>query len=97
MKKFGSLKSRSYIYTVKGIKVMYYTNEKVEELKQVIGQVFSNNFAPTSCSKLIGVYPDKGYVTYMDERGRYESNKHIEPRRGVHRMSIDIAWNLFFY
>ena len=76
---------------------MYYTETHVSELKQVIGQVFSNNFAPTLCSKLIGVYPDKGYVTYMDERGRYESNRDIEPRRGVFRMSIDQAWNAFFY
>ena len=76
---------------------MYYTETHVNELKQVIGQVFSNNFAPTLCSKLIGVYPSKGYVTYMDERGRYESNKHVEPRRGVFRMSIDQAWNAFFY
>jgi hypothetical protein len=76
---------------------MYYTQNEVSDLKGVIGQVFSNNFAPTLCSKLIGVYPEKGYVTYMDERGRYESNKHIEPRRGVHRMSIDTAWNAFFY
>lgn len=75
---------------------MYYTNEKVNELKQVVGQLFSNNFAPTLCSKLIGVYPDKGYVTYMDAPSRYKSNK-SEPRRGVHRMSIDIAWNAFFY
>ena len=76
---------------------MYYTQNEVNDLKAVIGQKFSNNFAPTLCSKLIGVYPEKGYATYMDERGRYESNKHIEPRRGVHKMSIDTAWNSFFY
>jgi len=75
---------------------MYYTQTEVSDLKQVVGQLFSNNFAPTSCSKLIGVYPEKGYVTYMDEMPRYESNK-SEPRRGVFRMPISIAWNAFFY
>ena len=75
---------------------MYYTETHVSELKQVIGQVFSNNFAPTLCSKLIGVYPEKGYVTYMDSQPRYKSIKE-EPRRGVHKMSIDTAWNCFFY
>ena len=49
---------------------MYFTETQVNELKEVIGQKFSNNFAPTLCSKLIGVYPEKGYCTYMDERGR---------------------------
>lgn len=76
---------------------MYFTQTQVNELKEVIGQKFSNNFAPTLCSKLIGVYPEKGYCTYMDERGRYESNKHIEPRRGVHKLPISIMWNAFFY
>ena len=76
---------------------MFYTEQQVNELKEVIGQVFSNNSAPTLCSKLIGVYPEKGYVTYMDERGRYESNKHTEPRRGVHKMCIEYAWNAFFF
>lgn len=75
---------------------MYYTETQVSELKQVIGQLFSNNFAPTLCSKLIGVYPEKGYVTYMDALPRYESIKD-EPRRGVQRMPISIAWNAFFY
>lgn len=74
-----------------------YDNSQVKDLMEVKGQLFSNNFAPTLCSKLIGVYPEKGYCTYMDERGRYESNKHIEPRRGVHKMPISIMWNAFFY
>ena len=74
-----------------------YDDQQVKDLMGVKGQLFSNNFAPTSCSKLIGVYPKKGYCTYTDERGRYESNKHIEPRRGVFRMPISIMWNAFFY
>jgi hypothetical protein len=75
----------------------YFNNQQVRDLMEVKGQLFSNNYAPTLCSKLIGVYPKKGYCTYMDQRGRYESNKHIEPRRGVHKMPIGICWNAFFY
>ena len=74
-----------------------YNVQQVKDLQGVKGQLFSNNFAPTLCSKLIGVYPEKGYCTYMDERGRYESNKDVEPRRGIHRMPISIMWNAFFY
>ena len=74
-----------------------YNNEQVKDLVQVKGQLFSNNFAPTLCSKLVGVYADKGYCTYYDVPSRYESSKHIEPRQGIHRMPISIMWNAFFY
>lgn len=76
---------------------MYYTEVEIKMLKEVIGKTFSNNFAPTLRSKLVGIYPEKGYCTYVDVKSEYEFNSHIEPRKGVKRMSIDIMWNRFFY
>lgn len=77
----------------------YPTDELGIELdsKATFAGLVTQLFGDMDVYDYIGVYPEKGYCTYTDERGRYESNKHIEPRRGVHKMPISIMWNAFFY
>ena len=60
---------------------------QIEDLNKVKGQIFPNNFSPNLHSKLVEVYPEKGYCTYINETTQHN----------LHKMPIWMVWNCFFF
>ena len=71
-------------------------SNKVEELKAVVGQTYSDNFSSTGRSRLVSYNPVLGYCVVEEVASEYKcGNKN--PRPGLHNRDASIVWNGFFY
>tara|TARA_R110000868_G_scaffold24314_1_gene96221 strand:- start:69 stop:305 length:237 start_codon:yes stop_codon:yes gene_type:complete len=67
---------------------------EMDELRNSIGEVFSDNHSGTLRSKLVGV-SDDGLVAYTEEvKSNYTNH---EPEKGTKEQPSWLAWNGMFY
>ena len=71
-------------------------SNKVEELKAVIGQTFSDNFSSTGRSRLVSYNPAIGYCAVEEVASEYKCGNQ-NPKPGLHGRDAHIVWNGFFY
>ena len=71
-------------------------SNKVEELKAVIGQTFSDNFSSTGRSRLVSYNPGLGYCAVEEVASEYKCGNQ-NPKPGLHNRDAWFVWNGFFY
>ena len=71
-------------------------SNKVEELKAVIGQTFSDNYSSTGRSKLVSYNPALGYCAVEEVASEYKCGNQ-NPKPGLHNRDAWFVWNGFFY
>ena len=71
-------------------------SNKVEDLKGVIGQTYSDNFSSTGRSRLVSYNPALGYCAVEEVASEYKCGNQ-NPKPGLHGRDAHIVWNGFFY
>ena len=71
-------------------------SNKVEELKAVIGQTFSDNYSSTGRSKLVKYLPENDVCVIEEVASEYKCGNQ-NPKPGLHGRDAHIVWNGFFY
>ena len=71
-------------------------SNKVEELKAVIGQTFSDNFSSTGRSKLVAYLPQNDVCIIEEVASEYKCGNQ-NPKLGKETREAWYVWNGFFY
>ena len=71
-------------------------SNKVEDLKGVIGQTFSDNFSSTGRSRLVSYNPALDYCMIEEVASEYKCGNQ-NPKPGFFSRDPHIVWNGFFY
>ena len=71
-------------------------SNKVEELKAVVGQTFSDNFSSTGRSRLVSYNPGLGYCAVEEVASEYKCGNQ-NPKLGKETREDWYVWNGFFY
>ena len=69
---------------------------KVEDLKGVIGQTFSDNFSSTGRSRLVSYNPALDYCMIEEVASEYKCGNQ-NPKKGLATREAWFVWNGFFY
>lgn len=68
---------------------------EIDELRNSIGEFYSDNASSTSRSKLVGLSED-GLIAYTEEVGSAYQKK-VKPAKGVKEQASWLVWNGMFY
>ena len=71
-------------------------SNKVEELKAVVGQTYSDNYSSTGRSKLVSYDPEEETCIVEEVASEYKCGNQ-NPKPGLHGRDAHIVWNGFFY
>ena len=71
-------------------------SNKVEELKAVIGQTFSDNYSSTGRSKLVAYLPQNDVCIIEEVASEYKCGNQ-NPKLGKETREAWYVWNGFFY
>ena len=71
-------------------------SNKVEELKAVVGETFSDNFSSTGRSRLVTYNPGLGYCAVQEVASEYKCGNQ-NPKPGLWKRDPHVVWNGFFY
>ena len=71
-------------------------SNKVEELKAVVGQTYSDNFSSTGRSKLVSYDPEEDICIVEEVASEYKCGNQ-NPKPGNQRRCDWVVWNGFFY
>ena len=71
-------------------------SNKVEELKAVVGQTYSDNFSSTGRSKLVSYDPEEEICIVEEVASKYKCGNQ-NPKPGNQRRYAWLVWNGFFY
>jgi hypothetical protein len=67
---------------------------EMDELRNAIGEIFSDNHSGTLSSRLVGISED-GLIAYTEEvKSEYSNHK---PEKGRKEQPTWLAWNGMFY
>ncbi len=69
---------------------------KVQDLKGVIGQTFSDNYSSTGRSKLVSYMPALDYCVIEEVASEYKCGNQ-NPKEGLQSREAWYVWNGFFY
>ena len=71
-------------------------SNKVEDLKGVVGQTFSDNYSSTGRSKLVAYLPQNDVCIIEEVASEYKCGNQ-NPKPGNQRRYAWLVWNGFFY
>ena len=71
-------------------------SNKVEELKAVVGQTYSDNYSSTGRSKLVSYDPEEETCIVEEVASEYKSGNQ-NPIPGLYGRAAWLVWNGFFY
>ena len=71
-------------------------SNKVEELKAVVGQTYSDNFSSTGRSKLVSYDTEKEICIVEEVASEYKCGNQ-NPKPGLKSEPAWLVWNGFFY